>query len=404
MGNVLFLAHRMPYPPNKGDKVRSYHLLRHLQQQHRVFLGTFIDTHDDDEHLPTLRSLCPDLHVERIHPKLSKLLSLAGLLRHEALTMAFYRSAGMRRWVQRTQAKHHFQASLVFTSAMAQYAEPLLPQTPMVVDFVDVDSRKWHDYAPVHHWPVSWLYQRESERLLSAEKAIARLSKRSFFVTPVETALFRSLAPDAAAGTETLSNGVDADFFSRAADRRSPFWADEQAIVFVGAMDYWPNVDGVKWFASEVMPQVRARWPKACFHIVGRNPSKGVLALASDSVRISGTVADVRPYLQYASAVVVPLRVARGVQNKILEAMAMAQPVITVPACADAIGASADEGLLRASEAPAFLASLTVLLENADAAMALGRAARAHVCRHFRWADHMKGLDAHFPQTTGASA
>jgi sugar transferase (PEP-CTERM/EpsH1 system associated) len=394
----------MPYPPNKGDKVRSYHLLRHLQQQHRVFLGTFIDTHDDDAHLPTLRALCPDLHVERIHPKLSKLLSLTGLLRHEALTMAFYRSAGMRRWVQRTQAEHHFQASLVFTSAMAQYAEPLLPQTPMVVDFVDVDSRKWHDYAPVHHWPASWLYRRESERLLSAEKAIAGLSKRSFFVTPVETALFRSLAPDAATGTETLSNGVDADFFSRTEDRRSPFWADEQAIVFVGAMDYWPNVDGVKWFAREVMPQVRARWPKACFHIVGRNPSKDVLALACESVRISGTVADVRPYLQFASAVVVPLRVARGVQNKILEAMAMAQPVITVPACADAIGASADEGLLRANGAPAFLASLNVLLENADAAKSLGRAARAHVRRYFRWADHMKGLNAHFPQTTGASA
>ncbi|MFN3438977.1 MAG: TIGR03087 family PEP-CTERM/XrtA system glycosyltransferase [Acidovorax sp.] len=404
MGNVLFLAHRMPYPPNKGDKVRSYHLLRHLQQHHRVFLGTFIDTHDDDEHLPALKALCPDLHVERIHPKVSKFLSLTGLIRREALTIAFYRSAGMRRWVQRTQAKHPLQASLVFTSAMAQYAEPLLPQTPMVVDFVDVDSCKWRDYAPAHRWPVSWIYQREADQLLRAEKAIASISTPSFFVTPVETALFQSLAPESAASIKTLSNGVDAEYFSRALDRQSPFSADEKAIVFVGAMDYWPNVDGVKWFARNVMPLVLARWPTACFHIVGRNPSKDVLALASDSVRISGTVPDVRPYLQFASAVVVPLRVARGVQNKILEAMAMAQPVITVPACAEAIGASAEEGLLQASEPSAFLASLNMLFESADAAMALGRAARAHVGWHFRWADHMKGLDACFPHTTGARA
>lgn len=404
MGNVLFLAHRMPYPPNKGDKVRSYHLLRHLQQHHRVFLGTFIDTHDDDEHLPALKALCPDLHVERIHPKVSKFLSLTGLIRREALTLAFYRSAGMRRWVQRTQARHPLQASLVFTSAMAQYATPLLPQTPMVVDFVDVDSRKWHDYAPAHRWPMSLIYQREASQLLRAEKSIACLSTQSFFVTPIETALFQSLAPEVAARTETMSNGVDAEFFSCAPDRRSPFSANEKAIVFVGAMDYWPNIDGVKWFAKRVMPLVLARWPSARFHIVGRNPTKEVLELANSHVKVSGTVPDVRPYLQFASAVVVPLRVARGVQNKILEAMAMAQPVITVPACAAAIGANADEGLLQASGAPAFLESLTELLDNADTALQLGRAARSHVCRHFRWADHMKRLDAHFPQTSGAGA
>lgn len=404
MGNVLFLAHRMPYPPNKGDKVRSYHLLRHLQQHHRVFLGTFIDTHDDDEYLPALRALCPDVHVERINPKLSKVLSLAGLIRREALTMSFYRSAGMRKWVQQMHAEHGLETSLVFTSAMAQYAQPLLPQTPMLVDFVDVDSCKWRDYAPVHRWPVSWIYRREAGQLLRAERAIALLSKRSFFVTPLETALFGSLVPEAAARTETLSNGVDSDFFSSNESLKSPFSDGEKAIVFVGAMDYWPNVDGVKWFVNHVMPHVRARWPAAHFHIVGRNPSKDVLALASDSVRVSGTVPDVRPYLQFASAVVVPLRVARGVQNKILEAMAMAKPVITVPACAQAIGASAEEGLLQASEPNGFLASLNILLENTDAAIALGRAARAHVCKHFRWSDHMKRLDTHFPNTAGASA
>lgn len=404
MANVLFLVHRLPYPPNKGDKVRSYHLLQHLQKHHRVFLGTFIDTHEDDQHLPALRELCPDLHVERIRPSLSKLRSLKGLFRREALTIAYYRNAGMRRWVQSMQARHSIQASLVFTSAMAQYAQPLLSQTPMWVDFVDVDSAKWREYASAHPWPLSWVYRRESRHLLAAETTITRQSQRSFFVTPAEVTLFRSLAPEVASKVEALCNGVDADYFSPDSGRINPFRLDEKAIVFVGTMDYWPNVDGVKWFATSVMPMVRERWPQARFHIVGRNPSKEVTALASDSVLVSGTVADIRPYLQHAGAVVVPMRVARGVQNKILEAMAMAQPVITAPACASAIGAGAEAGLLQASGSQAFFAALRVLFDNTAAARAQGLAARAYVCENFCWDEHLKGLDAHFPIALGASA
>lgn len=404
MGNILFLVHRLPYPPNKGDKLRSFHLLRYLQESHRVFLGTFLDSKEDEQYLPALREMCPDLHVERLRPKLSKLLSVRGLFRREALTMTFYRSASMRQWVQQVQANHSLQASVVFTSAMAQYAKPLQPGTPMLMDFVDVDSAKWLAYAPAHRWPLSWLYHREARKLLAAECEIAGQSVRSFFATAQEASLFRFLVPQCANKAEVLCNGVDAEYFSHDPERVSPFRPDEKAIVFVGTMDYWPNIDAATWFASTVMPQVLARWPMACFHIVGRNPSKEVLALASDSVRISGTVLDVRPYLQFASAVVVPLRVARGVQNKILEAMAMAQPVITVPACAQAIGASAEEGLLQASEPPAFVALLNTLLEDSDGAMGLGRAAREHVCQHFRWADHMQGLDAHLPHATGACA
>jgi sugar transferase (PEP-CTERM/EpsH1 system associated) len=403
MGNILFLVHRLPYPPNKGDKLRSFHLLRHLQATHRVFLGTFLDSKEDEQHLPALREMCPDLHVERLRPKVSKLLSLRGLFRREPLTMTFYRSSGMHRWVQQVQAKHSLQASVVFTSAMAQYAKPLQPETPMLTDFVDVDSAKWLAYAPVHRWPLSWLYRREARKLLQAECEIADQSVRSFFVTSQEASLFRSLSPRSTSQPEVLCNGVDSDYFSPDPDRASPFQPDEKAIVFVGTMDYWPNMDAVKWFAGAVMPLVLERWPHARFHVVGRNPSGEVAALACKSVVIYGAVADVRPYLQHASAVVAPLRVARGLQNKILEAMAMAQPVIAEAACARAIGAGAEQGLLAASGAQAFFDALRSLLESPAAATTKGLMARAFVRDQFRWDERLKVLDAGFPFAAGAS-
>ena len=394
MANILYLVHRLPFPPNKGDKVRSYHLLRHLLQNHRVFLGTFIDDPDDEQHLPTLKALCPDLHVERLHPRTAKLKSLSGLLRGEALTLAYYRSAGMQRWVQNTVAAHPMRASVVFSSSMAPYAQALAPQVPMLVDFVDVDSAKWTQYAPEHRWPLSWLYRREGRRLLAYERAVAAQAQRSFFVTPNETALFVSQAPESAGRVQSLSNGVDSDFFALDTQRPSPFAPNEQAVVFTGAMDYWPNIDGVSWFVADMLPQLLARWPRARFYIVGRSPSPQVQALASAQVVVTGTVPDVRPYLQHAAAVVAPLRVARGIQNKILEAMAMQQPVVTVHSCAEAIGATAAQGQLRADTPEQFLQALQPLLDAPEHAAALGRAARQFVVQRFSWQAHLSGIDA----------
>lgn len=404
MANLLYLVHRLPYPPNKGDKVRSYHLLRHLLQRHRVFLGTFIDDPDDEQHLPTLKALCPELHVERIEPRSAKIKSLTGLLSGEALTLAYYRSAGMQQWVREIAAAHELQASVVFSSAMAQYAQPLLPQVPMLVDFVDVDSAKWTQYAPAHRWPLSTLYRREGRRLLAYERTVAAQAQRSYFVTPNETALFVSQAPECRDKVQSLSNGVDADFFSPDPQRPNPFAPGEQAVVFTGAMDYWPNIDGVSWFVADMLPRLRAHWPRARFYIVGRSPSPQVMALAGEHVVVTGTVPDVRPYLQHAAAVVAPLRVARGIQNKILEAMAMQKAVVTVNSCADAIGANADQGLLRAESSDDFLQALAPLMDQPAHAAHLGVQARAFVEQGFSWQAHLSGIDAclgalHTPDT-----
>jgi sugar transferase (PEP-CTERM/EpsH1 system associated) len=284
------------------------------------------------------------------------------------------------------------QASVVFSSAMAQYALDL--PLPMLVDFVDVDSAKWSAYAPSHRWPLSWLYAREGSKLLAYERQVASKSLRSFFVTDKEAAMFRTLAPECSAQVQTLCNGVDAEFFAPDQQLQSPFGADETPVVFTGAMDYWPNVDAATWFAQAVLPRLIQQSPTAHFYIVGRNPTPAIQALASDAVTVTGTVADVRPYLQHAAAVVAPLRLARGIQNKILEAMAMAKPVIAASTCATAIDAVPGRDLLHAQEADDYLRQIHVLLSQPDQAAAIGQAARRQVLSAYGWDAHLSGIDA----------
>lgn len=392
MANILYLVHRLPYPPNKGDKVRSYHLLKHLARNHRVFLGTFIDDPDDDVHLPAVRALCADLQVERLHPRRARIASLNGLLADEPLTLRYYRSAAIFDWVNRLCRANHIDAVVVFSSAMAQYVEDF-QRLPILIDFVDVDSAKWTQYAPRHRWPMSWLYRREGKLLLNYERRIAARSTRSFFVTENEATLFCEQAPECRLRVEAMCNGVDADYFSPAPERSSPYQADELPVVFTGAMDYLPNIDAVSWFTKEVLPDLLKRWPTARFHIVGRSPAAEVLALAGDHVAVSGTVPDVRPYLQYAAVVVAPLRIARGIQNKILEAMAMTKPVIASAECAAAVDAENGSELLTAVTPSEYIAEMNLVLDAPETARAIGEAARRRVVQRYSWDAHLGALD-----------
>lgn len=392
--NVLYLVHRMPYPPNKGDKVRSYHLLRHLAAKHRVFLGSFVDDPDDEVHAGTLRQWCADLHLARLHPRSARLHSLPALLGDEPLTLRYYRDAGLADWVRRTAAQQPLDAVVVFSSSMVQYAD-LAGGVPVLVDFVDVDSAKWTQYADHHRWPMSWVYRREGERLLAYERAAAARVAHSFFATEQEAALFRRLAPECAGRVGWFGNGVDADHFAPDPSRASPFAADELAVVFTGAMDYWPNVDAVTWFAREMLPRLRERRPALRFHVVGRNPAPAVQALAGDAVRVTGTVPDVRPYLQHAAVVVAPLRLARGIQNKVLEAMAMARPVVATAGCAQPIAAQPGTELVPAADATDFVREVDALVADPARAAAVGAAGRAHVLRAHSWPAQLAPVDRH---------
>ncbi len=395
MANLLYLVHRLPYPPNKGDKVRSYHLLRHLAQQHKVYLGTFVDDADDWQYVPTLNHWCEEVRAVDLKPRWARAASARGLFSGEALSLPYYRSGELRGWVRDLATRIELDAVVVFSSTMAQYAE-ILPEVPMLVDFVDLDSAKWTEYARSHHGPLAWIYGREGVKLLGYEQRIAAKARCSLFVTPNEAALFRKLSPGQDVQLDAVGNGVDAEYFSPDAARASPFAAGEQVIVFTGAMDYWPNADAVCWFAQEVLPRLRDKHPELHFYIVGRNPLPAVTALgAQPGVFVTGTVPDVRPYLQHASASVAPLRLARGVQNKVLEAMSMGQPVVVARQCAEVIEAEPGRELLTAISADDYATELCRVLADAALGRQIGAAGRACVVQRYSWDARLSAFDRH---------
>jgi sugar transferase (PEP-CTERM/EpsH1 system associated) len=392
MEDLLLLIHRIPYPPNKGDKIRSYHLLKHLAKHYRVHLATFVDDPDDWQYVPHVEALCASSHFARMNPLVARVKSLAALLKNRSLSLEYYRDPKLARWVQNTVAAHGIERVLVFSSAMAQYADPYR-QARRVVDFVDVDSDKWRQYADKKSWPMSWLYGYEAARLLDYERQVARDYDASLFVSAPEAALFRQLAPESGAKIGHFSNGVDTDYFSPEAEagHANPYQAGERALVFTGAMDYWPNVDAVQWFCDQVFPALRERCPELRFYIVGSRPNAQVQALAQrPGVTVTGTVPDVRPYIAHAAVAVAPLRIARGIQNKVLEAMAMARAVVVSPQALEGIDAEPGSELVLAEDAPAFIEAVHALLASQDGALeTIGQAARAKVQRRYSWSSNL---------------
>ena len=392
----------MPYPPNKGDKIRSYHLLKHLAQRYRVHLGTFIDDADDWQHVDTVRQLCGETHFASLNPGLAKLRSLRALAMNRPLTLDYYRDAGLQAWAATVMREQPIKRVLVFSSAMAQYAIQAR-QARRVIDFVDIDSDKWSQYAEKKLWPMSWIYRREGRQLLRYERQVAQDFDASLFVSEAEAALFKQLAPESAGKVGFFSNGVDTDYFSPNHPYHNPYAADEAVMVFTGAMDYWPNIDAVQWFAQEILPLVRAGNPAACFYIVGSRPTEQVHALAKlPGVRVTGTVPDVRPYIAHAGVSVAPLRIARGIQNKVLEAMSMAKSVVVSPQALEGIEAEPGRELMLAADAAQFVSVLSALLAQPNDM--LGHAARKQVEARYGWASNLARVDSLLDSALPASA
>ncbi|HEY5800267.1 MAG TPA: TIGR03087 family PEP-CTERM/XrtA system glycosyltransferase [Burkholderiaceae bacterium] len=405
MDHLLFLAHRIPFPPNKGDKIRSYHLLKHLAERYHVHLGTFIDDEHDWQYVDKVKGLCASTYFGRINPGTARVKSLAGLLTGEPLSLAYYRDAGLRRWIGETMRQHPVERFFVFSSAMAQFVPPHV-YGKRVIDFVDIDSDKWAQYAANKSWPASLIYKREARRLLAYERRIAGEFDASLFVSDAEAQLFRTMAPEHAQKISYFANGVDTDYFSPAHSSANPYPADQAAIVFTGAMDYWPNIDAVDWFASKVLPNVRAQVANAVFYIVGSKPSSQVQALGKlPGVVVTGRVEDVRPYLAHARCAVAPLRIARGIQNKVLEAMAMAKTVLVTPQALEGIAAVPGRDLLLAETEGSFARQVVAQLcqHNPD----LGASAREIAVGKYGWASNLARVDqcfASMPATSGLPA
>ncbi|MCG5501056.1 TIGR03087 family PEP-CTERM/XrtA system glycosyltransferase [Ectothiorhodospira lacustris] len=387
---LLYLVHRIPYPPNKGDKIRSFNLLKHLAGRYRIHLGAFVDDPHDWRYQEDVTRLCESTCLLPLRPPLAKLASLRGFMDGRPLSEPYYDSRPMRQWVRRILDQGVGRV-LVFSSAMAQYLRPEdHAGRRVVVDFVDVDSDKWRQYAASHRFPMNRIYARESRYLLDFERRVASLADAGAFVSEQEAALFRTLAPESAGRVHAIDNGVDVDYFSPAREYPRPYGVGEQHLVFTGAMDYWANVDAVCWFAREVFPLVRLEHGDARFTIVGARPAREVKQLEQiDGIQVTGAVKDVRPYLAHAEAAVAPLRIARGIQNKVLEAMAMGKPVLVTPQALD--GLRACQGLeWPVSEDPVTLARMACDVLSGALSPEPGRLGRACVCEHYSWAEHME--------------
>ncbi|OGI63009.1 MAG: sugar transferase [Candidatus Muproteobacteria bacterium RBG_16_60_9] len=392
MQELLFLAHRIPFPPNKGDKIRSYHMLAHLARRYRVHVGAFIDDPEDWRHVADVQKLCGETCFIALNPLIAKSRSLVALLRREPLTVQYYRNRAFGSWVKRVLAERPIAGIFVFSSAMAQYVDDPRLAVPRVLDFVDMDSDKWRQYAERHRWPQNWVYRREARTLFDAERRWAGIFDKSLFVSQAEADLFCQQAPATRARVVAVENGVDTDYFSPQRKYPNPYAASADVLVFVGAMDYWANADAVQWFADEVFPRVYARQPRSRFYIVGARPSKQVLRLDDlPGVCVTGGVADVRPYVAHAKAVVAPLRIARGVQNKVLEAMAMARPVIATTLAMDGLrGWDALRPLV--TDDPARMAEIASRFLQGEDGSTYGASGRACVLQRYSWDANLAGL------------
>lgn len=387
---ILFLAHRIPYPPDKGDKIRSWRLLKHLAERCAVHLACFVDDPADFAHADYLRSLCRSAVFIPLNPRAAKAKSALGVVSGEPLSVAYFRDDAMRRAVAAVRARP-LAAEIAFSSTMAQYIEPAVAGRPRIVDFCDADSEKWRQYAQTASGPMRFIYAREAARLEQTETAIANWADASFAVTPEEAALFNR-RPGMRARVDWWSNGVDADYFSPTAPLvKNSAGAD---IVFTGAMDYRANIEAAHYFLKNVWPLVLAARPDARFAIVGARPAKSLRARAGEnSVIVTGRVEDVRPWLQAAKLVVAPLRVARGLQNKVLEAMAMAKPVVATGAAAAGVGAAAGEEIVIADDAQTMAQAVLALMSDERARAAMGLAARAAMLERFSWARRLERFD-----------
>ncbi|MGU3314484.1 glycosyltransferase [Sphingomonas sp. M6A6_1c] len=423
---LLFLAHRAPFPPDRGDKIRSYHVLRYLMTRARVHLVAFGERDADFDPPAELDTLASVTIVRR--RKSQAMAAVEALARGSPVSLTAFESPEMRRGVAAVRAD----AVYCFSGQMAQY---LPAGVPVVMDFVDVDSAKFAGFAEAGSLPLRWMMRREARLLGAFERRVAAQVSASVFVSEAEAALFRT--GGATGRIVAVENGIDAAAFDPgvvAGDVGFPHAVtpdvfrgqpvpgtvatheplssppsgprDESAvtgesgggskrhmplIVFTGQMDYRPNVEAVIWFARDILPALRVRYPGLRFAIVGRAPVAAVQALASDAVIVTGAVDDVRPWLAAAAVCVAPLRLARGIQNKVLEAMAMARPVVASAAAAEGIDHG---GTLRvAGDAAAHVEAISALLDDPDAAAALGAAARARVIARYDWTARLAPLD-----------
>lgn len=393
--DLLFLTQRIPYPPIKGEKIRPLQILKHFGKTHNVHLGCLIDDPRDWEHVETVRALCADAYFGRLDRRRDNVSHLKAMLTGQALSVSLYNHEGLAEWTTHMLDRVRPDVIFICSSNMAHYVlDHPHKGRKRICDLADVDSEKWRAYAAKASFPMGWVYGREARMVFDLEKRIARETDYSTFVSEPEAKLFRELVPDRAKAILGVPSGVEYGYFDPADQHAAPYDTNLPTYVFTGTMDYIPNVDAVTWFAKDILPLIRRTLPAAQFYIVGSSPAPAVQALAAiDGVHVTGRVPDVRPYLAYCTAGVAPMRIARGIQNKVMEAMSMAKPVIVTYDALEGIDAAEGTEVVLADGEAAFAAAAVRMAQEPETAKAIGAAARKRVVENFSWEGRLAGFD-----------
>jgi sugar transferase (PEP-CTERM/EpsH1 system associated) len=401
MANILFLAHRIPYPPNKGDKIRSWHVLEHFLKSHKVHLGCFLDDPADERYCEFLRAKVASSYFAKITKFGQKLSALKGFVTGESLSVAAYPKTRLQAYVNTVLERENIDFIYVFSGAMMKFTPQLISSPnsgkdiPIVLDMVDVDSTKWSDYAKLSKAPLSWIYRREAELLFQYEGKATEIVYQTFFVSDSEAALFNQLTDRRFENkVSSFENGVNLKQFNP-----EIYEPDQErikaVILFTGAMDYRPNIEAVLWFAANVWPQIKTNAQKdIIFRIAGGPVASSVRALGTnDSIEVRGYVDDMAQEIAAADVVVAPLRTARGIQNKVLEGMAMARAVVATSLANEGIDAEGDKNILLADAADDFADCVTSLLSDSILREEIGESARQFIEENFTWDNALAKLD-----------
>jgi sugar transferase (PEP-CTERM/EpsH1 system associated) len=379
---ILMLTHRVPYPPDRGDRIRSFHLLKFLAARAEISLACTTTEPVATETQQILHDLCARFEICP--------LTNAGRAARAAWSLATGRSATAGYfWHSRLAAtisdwarQEKFDAVLCYCSGMFRYTQlRQLAGAKLVVDLVDVDSQKWLECSQHARWPKSWLYRVESKRVARLEKQVASEADAVTVISAEEQTLFGKIAPGGAA--VVAGNGVDLEYFRVRPELPA---VEPHTCCFVGVLDYAPNVDGVDWFCTRVWPAVRASVPDAKFLIVGKSPNETVRRLAKlDGVELHPDVPDVRPYMSRSAVAIAPLRFARGVQNKVLEAMAMGKAVVATPQSLEGLHSAAQGALLETVRPEEWFDRIISLFNDRPQVAQVGRMARTYVEHWHSW-------------------
>ena len=393
---VLYIAHRLPYPPNKGDKIRSFNIVTHLARQHRVTLATLVDDAADIKWVPELTTKVEQMLYASIFQRFRRIFSARALLTGGAITNRFFYSESLQEQLDSLLDKEKFDVLMCSSSPMAEYLfksrhfEAGFKGAKRIIDLIDVDSLKWAQYAEEAGPIRSWVYRSEAHSLADFERRIYEYFDYLLLVSEQEKKHFPR--EDTQKRIFAIANGVDLDYFNPSNSRLAG--GGTPTLVFTGMMDYWPNIDGVLWFVKEVFDIIKSEFPDVNLLVVGGRPDRRILRLDKIAgITVTGFVEDIRKYTAQADVYIVPLRIARGIQNKILEAMAMGKAVVGTPQALEGIGATPGREVLVGESATEFADEVIGLLRHRDLAKKLGASARTFVERSHDWSMTLRELD-----------